>query len=287
MIQCTQCARSLNFHTQNAKLPHLLTNIIRINPRMPGSMLNYAVAAPRTGLRRIVAVIILIVFAIAGNHYGPRIWHQSQVLYWQHRCMTFSPTPDTVMYDEHPATAQSLLSTPDYFKYPLTRLNTPIDAAAFSPSFWAQLYMPMRRTMLAYQLSDMHGATVFLHERISPCGNRRLVQVAIAPQNDDYITVKFFRSGNYMSNVIVPGTMFELPKPIPRVSDYSMKSDLLRRLPQMRFYAGQPDPNDASKFTIRYQMWGQEDIADGQLNDDDTVTLKQRKTPEDRTVQPK
>jgi hypothetical protein len=43
--------------------------------------------------------------------------------------------------------------------------------------------------------------------------------------------------------------------------------------------AGQPDPVDPSHFTIRYQMWGQDDVLDGRLNDDDSVTLTPRHAP--------
>jgi hypothetical protein len=50
----------------------------------------------------------------------------------------------------------------------------------------------------------------------------------------------------------------------------------------VRIYAGQPDPNDPSHFTIRYQMWGKEDILDGRLGNDDQVTL----TPRNRPTEP-
>jgi hypothetical protein len=45
-------------------------------------------------------------------------------------------------------------------------------------------------------------------------------------------------------------------------------------------YAGQPDPADPSHFTIRYQMWGQEDVLDGRLDDNDNVTLTPRHSPQ-------
>ena len=46
-----------------------------------------------------------------------------------------------------------------------------------------------------------------------------------------------------------------------------------------RVYAGQVDPNDPSHFTIRYQIWGQEDIVDGRLDNTGKLTLKQRNPP--------
>jgi hypothetical protein len=44
-------------------------------------------------------------------------------------------------------------------------------------------------------------------------------------------------------------------------------------------FAGQPDPNDPAHFTIRYRIWGQEDVLDGRLLDNDRVTLTARKQP--------
>jgi len=48
----------------------------------------------------------------------------------------------------------------------------------------------------------------------------------------------------------------------------------------VRVYAGQPDRDDPSHFTIRYQMWGQEDVLDGWLQDNDGVRLVPRHLPE-------
>jgi hypothetical protein len=44
----------------------------------------------------------------------------------------------------------------------------------------------------------------------------------------------------------------------------------------LKLYAGQPDPKDASHFTIRYTAGEEEGFIDGWLQDDDTVKLKQR-----------
>jgi hypothetical protein len=49
--------------------------------------------------------------------------------------------------------------------------------------------------------------------------------------------------------------------------------------PQVRIYAGQVDPADASHFTIRYEMWGQTDVLDGRLDNNDGITLRQRSQP--------
>lgn len=55
-----------------------------------------------------------------------------------------------------------------------------------------------------------------------------------------------------------------------------------RHPPLVRMYAGQADAHDPSHFTIHYQMWGQEDVLDGKLDDQDQITLTPRHSPEDK-----
>ena len=44
----------------------------------------------------------------------------------------------------------------------------------------------------------------------------------------------------------------------------------------LRVFAGQPDSNDRSHFTINYDLDGKPGIIDGRLNNDDTLTLRPR-----------
>ena len=44
----------------------------------------------------------------------------------------------------------------------------------------------------------------------------------------------------------------------------------------INLYAGQPDPNDKSHFTLAYTLNGKPGTIDGWLNDDDTVKLEVR-----------
>lgn len=42
----------------------------------------------------------------------------------------------------------------------------------------------------------------------------------------------------------------------------------------MRIYAGQPDPDNAAHFTIKYEIDNVPGMIDGRLEADDTVTLR-------------
>ena len=46
-----------------------------------------------------------------------------------------------------------------------------------------------------------------------------------------------------------------------------------------RFFAGQPDPNDASHFSIDYEVEGEKGTIDGWLQDNDTVKMEVRDGP--------
>ena len=45
---------------------------------------------------------------------------------------------------------------------------------------------------------------------------------------------------------------------------------------RVRFFGGQPDPNDPSRFTIRYEINDAEGLIEGKLTASDQIELKQR-----------
>lgn len=112
----------------------------------------------------------------------------------------------------------------------------------------------------------------FLHQRRSPSGNTRLVVIG-----------DLFNSINY--DTCVPTGFFGRSPPIenesilfgvtPLLLDaYDTNGDGIADRPfHLRVYAGQPDPNDQSHFTIRYEIDNQKDIIDGYLQDDGSVKL--------------
>jgi hypothetical protein len=81
--------------------------------------------------------------------------------------------------------------------------------------------------------------------------------------------------------VIAPGTWSSLPGWTAHPMMIDVLSSFPRHPPLVRMFAGQVDPDDASHFTIRYQMWGKEDVLDGRLDDSDRFTLTPRKIPRD------
>jgi hypothetical protein len=128
-------------------------------------------------------------------------------------------------------------------------------------------------------ISFASGAIIFMHEMVAPNGNHRLVVVDYYSETDSF-TGSFIGGFNYIPSVIIRGTWSAGPRQIGRGWDIDVDSSWPRTPPLVQIYAGQLDPADASHFTAKYQMWGQEDVLDGRLGNNDDVTLTQRNRPQ-------
>jgi hypothetical protein len=246
--------------------------------------LEYA-AAPsrwRSRIRRLALGLIVITIAAGAWRYGPHFWHQSQLLYWQRQCMNFSLPPDKVVYEEEPTAAERLLKDSNYSPYLLQRKKyfsdqpPTIAAAAFTP-----------KCILSFCganifLSPRQGGRVavgFLGERISPAGHRRLICATFTP--DRQVLPSLFMGIDFDAFTVTPAT-WTTPPGVPwRPVLITSFARFATEPPLIRAYAGQPDPKDASHFTMRLQMWGQEDEIDGWLKDDDSVMLTARYLPQE------
>ncbi len=245
--------------------------------------LEYAPLPPRwrKHVRRILLGLILVAGAFCAWRWGPYAWHQSQLLYWQRQCLNFSASPDTVVYEEDPTASALLRQRSDYSLYVLKwaqgliRNSTTMYDAAFCPQCWRNL-----RTFFPVDYRVNAGAIIFLHERISCAGHRRLVWVNYRPSMGTF-SRGFDSALNYDGDAIPPATWTK-PAIFERWSYGEIVNiNFEEHPPLVRVYAGQPDPTDPAHFTIRYQMWGQEDTLDGRLLDDDQITLTPRHRPQE------
>jgi hypothetical protein len=206
--------------------------------------------------------------------------------------MNFSASPDTVVYEENPAAAALLLHDPMYSLYTLHRdpvgpnnHPTTLQAAAIYPRCLHALdkftTSPMVPPSSVFNWVGP-GAIIFMHKRISPAGHRRLVCVNYAPDADNF-REDFMQECNTYISVASPATWTRPLTLMPKTYLGDMLTWFPPRPPLVRVYAGQIDPNDSAHFTIRYQMWGQEDVLDGRLQDDDQIILTPRHPPKEPT----
>jgi hypothetical protein len=259
---------------------------------MTAAQLDYAPAPPRRRrwLRRAAAGILLLAVALAGWRWGPGAWTQAQRLYWQRRCLSYRASPEMVVYEEEPRAAAALLASHSAYGAYLLRRGTggaasgssgATSAAAHVPVCWVRLtaLSPEIRSFAPGPTRAGRGAIVFLHERTSPAGHRRLVCVRYFPPADSF-TATFIDGFDVECLAVHPATWSTGPITIPGINAFDVISGFPRRPPNVRVYAGQVDPDDPSHFTVRYQMWGREDTLDGRLDDAGRVTLTPRNPPQ-------
>jgi hypothetical protein len=227
-------------------------------------------------VRRAFFLFALIAIGVAGWKWGPGAWRQAQILYVQRQMMNYTLPTDHVVYESDPIAATELLKRKDYEI--LRSVMTSHHIAGWSPAI-------VRRAVVTGVLPWGTGATIFMHERTAPNGNRRLV---IVTTND------FFDTYPLDPYVIKPATWQESPQIAPLVVGYyirfkpffltanvSNESIINSKhtgfgipgITSTRIFAGQPDHNDASRFSIRFICEGREGLVEGQLGDDNSVML--------------
>jgi hypothetical protein len=193
--------------------------------------------------------MVLATLVLAGGiawRVAPRAWRQAQLLYWQNKCMNYTAPADRIAYSS----------------------DEPITFVADEWSkFYALLSPPGMRSR----------GTVFLHERVAPNGNRRLVAVD-AIEFADPVFQAVFPS----ARVIIPGDTVRAPR---EALSTTFTPNFVQDLDGV-IYAGQPDPTDPSHFTIRCVENGAEQVVDGWLRDDDSLLLERRLTPPPASSQP-
>ena len=254
---------------------------------MSTAQLDYAPAPPllrRKRARRIFLVIVLLLAAYPACRFGPPVYRHTRLLYLQHRCLTYSPPADQVVYDEDSPTAAAHLADRAYIAVPPSpawtqnRPSAGTKPIAARPTPELQDLFPL--LPLNPKLSSFGGtptiggsATLFMHELKTKTGLRRLVIVARSPAGYGPYDYPF----DLFPVLYEPATLTTAPRAIAPARQLSIIDWLGPAGPppsrNLRFYAGQPDPADPARFTITYDLEDGHGVIDGRLNDtgDDVV----------------
>ena len=218
-------------------------------------------AAKRKSLRRrrilvLVGVIILLCavtpFAVRYGNMAAERWRVNRL----YRTSAAYTAPATkLVWEEDPEQVKQLR---DYQSVGSHNGN----AAFFVPDTWKQLNAAIGQQIQTW-------GTLFLHERTTRTSKRKLlVGVDIAGWSRGGPVVLFARC-----RTIAPAAPVRLPaqEKIDHPSVHLSNTEGLLRL-----FAGQPDANDASHFTIGYVLGDQKGVIDGWLKDDGSVLLERR-----------
>ena len=211
---------------------------------------------------------------------GPPALRHTELLYWQRQAMRYSPPANEVIYyGLNPNSLPNVIAAlqrPER-KYRAQYMGDSVNDFYQVAEAWQRfyyLYSPPGRRL---------GATAFLHERRTPLGARRLVAVEVVP---DFSTSgrpwAFHEFLDFSVSVVRPGTLASSPTELPNstsIVDLGAFSDFSKSGIDLKIYAGQIDPEDASHFTINYWFQGNTGTIDGWLLDDDIVKLERRRSP--------
>jgi hypothetical protein len=195
--------------------------------------------------RRIVLISVLLAIVIGSWKYGGPILSQVRVLWWQRTCMTYAQPADRVVYTDTSDEAAKLQKSGEYLRF-----------YSGGPAFLRDLPAYQGLSAEVGYAAGSGGAIAFMHERTDEKARRRMVVVYV----DQAALLK--------ATVYVPATATSRAKWVPARNLRDFSSGLLAG---RRIFAGQPDPNDPSAFTIRYDAGGIPRTVRGQLLNDYVV----------------
>jgi hypothetical protein len=237
-------------------------------------------APPRRRRRRWVlrggVAVVLLALAVAAVRWGPTYWAKARLLYWQRRCLTYHAPADLVVYEKNSPDAARLAALGG--EYANAAPSGPPGMAPFPP---VAAHLPLcwkgfvqrggaaSSSRLRFWTTT-NRAVLFLHERISKNGARRLVVVLSDFSTD--MRPLFINEYDVVAASLNPArwntgaSEDQWPVKIRVTNGLAPKA-------RLKINAGQPDPADASHFTIRYERDGASGTVDGWLRDQSPPAL--------------
>jgi hypothetical protein len=234
---------------------------------------------------------------LSAHHFWPPLREQYRYLAWQRRCMGYDRPASMVVYDDDPNYWKTLGNHPGFGPVYFGPITMPLYNPPFGhmPPVWAENPAAWICSDGSWQgaFPDRRENLAFLHGRRSPSGHERLVAVK-------FVAILQWQSG---CDIHLLGAAYQLAgwRPGSNVqrllvkesnpATWSRNALLLipnrtQGLSRSQVLAGQADPADESRFTVRYTIDGAQGDVEGRLNDDDTISLRVLDGPATRAAQP-
>jgi len=223
--------------------------------------LAYARPFGRNSRRRMKLAGIIVCAAAAGVP-GYRLlrphFPQARYLYWQHQCMRYTVSPDFVVYEEDAVRSSAMLASGP----PYQRVNSLGDPKAAGLDAQPAGYVPPPLS----RLGTKWVCIAYLHACRLPDGEQRL----------GVLGIQVFQRGPDGGRVLELYGTGKTPaswQPGSTVQGSAGRKASIPLLPRHRFrlYAGQPNPQDGSRFTMRYELDGRGGTIEGRLAPDGTI----------------
>ena len=208
--------------------------------------LNYAPPPPmyqRKGFRNFIAMVLMLCIGASSYWWAPIAVKHVELLYWEHRCLTYTPAAGQIIFDKDSHTGQI-------------------------PAAWTTFY-----SILSPPGGRSDG-TIFLHEMRKQNGERRLVAV-------DVLSLNLSADASHSNSVVgVFAHVFHLGTLSHQPLEHCYSLNLVRTIPPCsQIFSGQPDPIHADHFTFYTNDPVGQTQYDGWLRDDDFVVIEPRNPP--------
>jgi hypothetical protein len=246
--------------------------------------LDYALPpARRWNPRRYVLAAAVIAALWMLVELGPDAVRRVRLIWVQERCARFEFPKDVVIFDSDPVSGAALMAdSGNYVAQTDAQVWPRTGVGRREPDCWVSLKGILFGSR-SFWPPGPPAPKALVHRLRNSAGVERLVAIIIAPSPPPLPTANPIYPHpaiGVVAAIVQPGT-WDVP---PR---WDGNSVFLRAgfesAQRLRFYSAQLDPNDASRFSIAYEMDGKRGTIDGRLEDDATVSLKVRDGPASKT----
>lgn len=221
---------------------------------------------PRWYERRWLGALVFITIATilaACWHWRRAIGDHVALLQWQRQWMSYTAPPERVVFELDPVRIKSLLESDP--RYRSSGESTDRAFAWFNPTSWTP-NAPMRSE---YDGIGWEPGPAFVHARRAVGGSTRLLSVGIAELG--------LPCGiGFYAKLVQPASIFSGPEAVRVPRQAAAYYFVLKEGETLRLFAGQADADDASHFTIDYEIGSSRGTIDGWLKRDDTVQMVPR-----------
>jgi hypothetical protein len=229
----------------------------------------------------VAAVVGGLAVIVLGVLYGRVYTKRSEMLRVQQTCLDHAAPADQVVYDENADRAKELSARGgEYASIPAGGSSGGTPVAGYVPTAWRE----MRRWALPLQ-PEPTGAVLFLHERRTHVGAKQVLVCVEADRANRKLRITVIHPG---ASTLDPAPITDLdlaPPPQPDLVVMKTAGEPFEaKLPananeraDLRFFAGQFDRNDPTRFNLPYEFNGERGEFDCWLEDERVVYYVDRR----------
>ncbi len=241
----------------------------------PTTKLDYANSQPlhrRKWVRLGVIWAGVCLLLLLARSWVPQVRDRVMLLYRLHQCSTFSAPAGQVVYESDPQAVAVLEQANQGYKVveaadPQWDAKLNLTEAHFRTAVWRPECQSFLRTNGRHWPLGSNNGNLFLHDRYTPSGKRRLVTV------DAWVGPLMGKNREIEVQTFAPSSdgVVEVDSKLAGTPALALLLDARRS--HLTLFAGRPDSADASGFTIQYTLNGKPGTIIGRLTDNNIIRL--------------